>query len=261
VTVSAYSVTLADLIPPQRGDGVPWTQVEVQESPAEAGPWNAIDTQALSPLDADPEDPQRRTVTTDLATLADGWYRVRWLDQAGATTQTSDPVTRPAEWVPTPDDVAALVRTRIRRPGGSAPTSFTDDTLPTEADVLSMISMQASLVMIDVGDLSDSSLICAQADDVRSAVRTLITQRTAAAIELAYWPDSVVNSGPAAADYWTQLVDVDQPKVVAAARECRLGEVEPGEEQEAATSPSYQFDVYGGETFADRFVKPMNRRW
>lgn len=257
----AYTVTVADMLPPKRTDGEAFHTAVLEEAATATGPWGDIDVFTLSPLDSDPSQPRRRTFTTERAQLSDGYYRVKWVDADGDESPPSDPIRTPRPWEPTPDDVAALLRARLRTAGGQVPESFTTDTSPTEEQVFRYIAMQAPLVMIDVGDLSDDALKCATAQDVRDAVRTLIAQRAAAAIELAYWPDSVVNSGPAAGDYWSQVVEIDQPRVVAAARECRLGEIEPGDEQQAATSPSYQFDVYGGETLADRFVKPMNRRW
>jgi hypothetical protein len=164
-------------------------------------------------------------------------------------------------YLPSLEDVSALLHARLRERGGAVPDTFTTSTEPTAGQVLRIIGQEASMVLIDTGSLAPDKLVCAEASTILDAVRALIAKRVAAVLELSYWPDSVVNSGPAAGDYWSQVVEVDQPRVVAAARECRLGEVEPGDEQQAATSPSYQFDVYGGETFADRFVKPMNRRW
>jgi hypothetical protein len=129
-------------------------------------------------------------------------------------------------YLPSLEDVSALLHARLRERGGAVPDTFTTSTEPTAGQVLRIIGQEASMVLIDTGSLAPDKLVCAEASTILDAVRTLIAKR-----------------------------------VAAAARECRLGEVEPGDEQQAATSPSYQFDVYGGETFADRFVKPMNRRW
>lgn len=151
--------------------------------------------------------------------------------------------TTDADYLPAVADVAALLHARLREAGGNVPTSFTATTSPTATQVETFIAQEASMVLVDTGSLDASVLICSAADNVRQAVKTLIAKRAAGAIELSYWPDSVVNSGPSAADYWQQIVSVDQPAVVAAARECRLGDVVPGEEQQQATAPAYRFDT------------------
>jgi len=74
--------TLVGFVPLRRNDGIPWSEVDVEQglTPRD-GPWVTIDTQALSPLDADPWEPAARTVTTTEATGDDGpWFRLRFRD-------------------------------------------------------------------------------------------------------------------------------------------------------------------------------------
>jgi phage gp36-like protein len=86
-------VSLTGYRPPPRHPPTvdPWTQARIEESAADAGPWTSLGTQNLSPVDTDPENPRSRNFTVENATLAQGWYRVVFLDASGDTA-TSDPV-------------------------------------------------------------------------------------------------------------------------------------------------------------------------
>lgn len=75
-------VSLTDYIPEARYDGLPWTHARIEEAAAAGGPWTAIDTKTLAPVDADPSAPLTRSFTTTLATLYAGWYRIVWTDAA-----------------------------------------------------------------------------------------------------------------------------------------------------------------------------------
>lgn len=78
-------------LPPVRYDGLPFTTALIRESATESGSYSTIETVALFPLDSNPADPEPRNLTTDSATLADGWYIIRWVDAAAATSD-SDPI-------------------------------------------------------------------------------------------------------------------------------------------------------------------------
>ena len=60
----------------------PWNRVRISEAAVLAGPFVVLETQNLSPLDADPEDPAFRNFTTTLATLPVAVYRLVFLDAA-----------------------------------------------------------------------------------------------------------------------------------------------------------------------------------
>lgn len=81
----SYVVSFYGYRPAARYDGNPWTSVAIQEASSSTGPWVDIDSKTLSPLDADPAAPQERDFTTVLASLANGWYRIKWID--GATNE------------------------------------------------------------------------------------------------------------------------------------------------------------------------------
>lgn len=85
-------VSLEDFRPAPRYDGLPWTDVRIEEAPASTGPWVTLETQALSPVDSDPANPAYRNFTTALGTAAEQWYRVVFLDAAVATGLPTFPI-------------------------------------------------------------------------------------------------------------------------------------------------------------------------
>lgn len=86
-------VSFEDYVPSPRYDGIAWTQARIEESVSSTGPWTAIETITLSPVDADPSLPATRNLTTELATDApDLWYRIVFLDADGDSLAPSDPV-------------------------------------------------------------------------------------------------------------------------------------------------------------------------
>jgi hypothetical protein len=121
----SYVVSLEDFRPPARFDGNPWTQARVEEAAIRSGPWVAIDTLALEPVDADPAQPQSRDLTTTQATLASGYYRVVFLDADSHETPPTDPVANAVSPVPTLDELKRYVDVE----GGAD-----DELLQTELD-------------------------------------------------------------------------------------------------------------------------------
>lgn len=82
-------VTLEGFTPPARFDGLPWTHLRMEGPAASAdGPWVAIETVPLVPLDADPKDPASRSMTTALALDDVGWFRVVFVDGAGLEVES-----------------------------------------------------------------------------------------------------------------------------------------------------------------------------
>ena len=81
----AQVITFERYRPVARYDATPWTQVRIEESDtsdlSDDTVWTALETQALSPVDADPENPAYRNFTTDLASDdEDLWYRICFVD-------------------------------------------------------------------------------------------------------------------------------------------------------------------------------------
>ncbi len=85
-------VTLEDFRPAPRYDGEPWTDARIEEAPASTGPWVTLETQVLTPVDADPENPAYRNFTTDLGTAENQWYRVVFLDADASTGLPTVPI-------------------------------------------------------------------------------------------------------------------------------------------------------------------------
>jgi hypothetical protein len=89
----ATVVSFTGYTPVARYDGIPWTSVQIEEGAEndEDGTWTLIDTQALSPVDADPTNPASRSFTT-LGTEFGMWYRARFFDSNGDSGEYTDPV-------------------------------------------------------------------------------------------------------------------------------------------------------------------------
>jgi hypothetical protein len=79
----AVVVSLEDFRPSPRYDSLPWTQARIEEGTASVGPWVVLETQNLSPVDADPVNPAYRNFTTQLGTDVELWYRIVFLDASG----------------------------------------------------------------------------------------------------------------------------------------------------------------------------------
>jgi plasmid maintenance system antidote protein VapI len=94
-------VTFIGYTPVSRLDGIPWLTASIEEGPTEDGDWTVIDTITLSPVDADPEFPSPRSFTTALGTDVDMWYRVRFFDTNGDSSEYTEAVQN------APDDTEA----------------------------------------------------------------------------------------------------------------------------------------------------------
>lgn len=179
-------VSLADYTPAPRFDGVPWAQARLEESVAKDGPWTPRQTFALSPIDADPANPETRQFTTVNATLIDGWYRIVWIDGSFAESAT-EPVQNilpvEAEYYPTLAQVARHLASRTRDQYGAIRGTFDDKTSPKGGLVSSLIPEAAEKVADVVGDVVPDEFL----DDARN----LVALRTAMQVELDFFPDQI----------------------------------------------------------------------
>jgi hypothetical protein len=115
----AVVVSFENYQPTARYDGVPWTEALIQEAAtADAldADWTTIDTIALSPVDADPENPASRDFTTENGTAADLWYRIVFADASGDELLPTVPVqnTTPIAAYATVAELARILK--IRQP-------------------------------------------------------------------------------------------------------------------------------------------------
>lgn len=91
-------VSLEDYRPAPRYDSIAWTDAEIQEGTAfDDTAWVLLETQSLSPVDADPANPVYRNFTTALGTAADMWYRIIFVDGSLATGLPTVPVQNTAD--------------------------------------------------------------------------------------------------------------------------------------------------------------------
>lgn len=179
-------VTFVDYVPPPRADTLPWTAVRVEEAPTSDGPWTPLETRALSGIDTDPLHPQARALTTELATLATGWYRLVFVDASGdeatATPAVQNLPTGDAsldQVTPTLADIGALLHARTNS-GGTELGTFTADTTPTGDQVAALITMAIGDLGARVG-VGIPTLYAAQA-------RRLVALQTSSLVEASYFP-------------------------------------------------------------------------
>lgn len=85
-------VTFERFRPPARFDSLPWTDVLIQEADTEDGTYTQIDSIALSPVDADPSEPDYRDFTTQNGTADELWYRIVFKDADGDLSTPSLPI-------------------------------------------------------------------------------------------------------------------------------------------------------------------------
>ncbi len=108
-------VTFENYRPTPRYDHLAWTEVRIEESSSSTGPWTLIDTQTLTPVDADPSVPESRSFTTENGTAADQWYRLVFADATGDVLGPTYAVQNIASRTPyaSVEELAALLRVRV----------------------------------------------------------------------------------------------------------------------------------------------------
>jgi hypothetical protein len=177
-TGGAYVVTFPVVTPTARFDGEPWTDVIVEESATRTGPWTEIASSSLTPRDTDPAVPAEREVTVTGATLAAGWYRLRFLDSDDSQDRAII-IYSGAGITPTLNDLARRMRT-VTVDAGGQPGPFSATTTPTRQDAEGFIRSGLRRVRLKVGAV-DAGL----AEDAKEVVELY----AAAQAELARWPE------------------------------------------------------------------------
>lgn len=203
-------ISFVEYTPMPRFDGIPWTQARIEEAASADGPWTPIDSKVLAPVDADPKQPLSRDLTTENATLLDGWYRIVFIDQTGDEQQPTQPVHNISvdlPFLPTVRDVADLLRARTKDNVGVEVGDFTANTRPTSGAVADLIQQAAA----DVIDAVDTD-IPAETWPTASA---LIALGTAMRVELSYFPEQV-GTANSPYDRYKDLYDEMLPRLVSA---------------------------------------------
>jgi hypothetical protein len=122
-----------------------------------------------------------------------GDYVLRWivpgLGDLDQPFSTHDAIPGTSAFVPTVDDVGALIRTRTKDRFGNELGTFTADTRPTDDQVLVLVGQAYDYVTARVDtDLPEESW---------RAARSCIALKAAMMVELSYWPDQIpLNQSP-----------------------------------------------------------------
>jgi len=145
-------------------------------------------------------------------------------------------------WPATPEDVAALLRARTQDNTDVEVGSWTTDTRPTLEEVERLLAMAQSLVLGETGPLTDDTLPCPSAEDVKVQAATCVALLAAMLVELSYFPEQVQSTRSAYEQYRDLFWGPDMKSgLIAALREavaeCQGGGVEPGGGGEDATVP------------------------
>jgi len=114
--------------PSSRFDGHPWTHVRIEEGLTAEPPFEPVETQALpAETTGTPEEPEARNLTTAAAPLEAGWFRLIFIDAAGAEDVAQfvqwPPPSLSSNPVPTLDEMRArskLLTARYPSPAGDA---------------------------------------------------------------------------------------------------------------------------------------------
>jgi hypothetical protein len=201
-------VSFTEYVPAPRYDNTPWTQVTIEESSSKTGPWILIDTQPLSPVDADPANPAARDFTTDQAVIPSGWYKVSFVDAAGHVLETDSIQNVPGlEFRPTIQDVAKICLARTRDANGAVLGNFTDMTVPTGGQVDDLITEAVNDLRPRIGtDIPD---------DLIPEAQHIVSLRTAMYIELTYFSNEVAQDRSPYPQY-KELYDEKVPLLISA---------------------------------------------
>jgi len=98
-----------------------------------------------------------------------------------------------SEYTPGIDDVGDLLRARTFTTGGQELGTFTEETRPTDQQVLGIIEKAAGTVFLSIGDDIPAALF--------SEAKHAVTLLTAMMIELSFYPEQVAAQKSAYAEY------------------------------------------------------------
>lgn len=176
----SYVVVIDRIDLPPRLDNTPWITAELYEGPSADGPWTLIATKSIPSYD--PADPGSVSITSRTAALAAGWYYVKLIDDSNAARDSEPSYRTPlrSAYVPSRQDVGALIRLRTVTDGGQEAGTFNENTRPTGEQADRVIGQAVGEVTEVTGvDLPES---------VHNMVRSAVTLRAAMLIELSYFP-------------------------------------------------------------------------
>jgi hypothetical protein len=135
------------------------------------------------------------------------------------------------DWAPSPSDVGAVLRSRTKDTNGNELGTFTNDTRPTDSQVIELIETTVSDLSSDVGSVPD---------ELQDAARRLSAIGAAMLVELSYFSEQIVTDR-SPYDRLKELYDARFARLKAQIEDVNAGgEVGGGEEAEALL-PAYSF--------------------
>lgn len=218
-TAGVYTHSFPGIRPTARYDENPWLTITVAESATRTGTFTDLVTAALDPEDSDPAAPLTRDVTVTGATLAAGWYRFTFTDEAGETEVREPVFSGPTGIRPTVAEVAALMPDRTMIDGGSEARTFTEDTSPTAVEVGALISL--------VLDGVDPRVPADASPEVIRAARHIVTFNTAILVESGNWGEQL-EANEARVALWERLLAAHEATLDAAANQNEAGQARWG---------------------------------
>lgn len=176
--------------PPPRFDGEPWTVVHVEALISEVWTEEFFDD---IPIDATPETPNTVDVSFPSA-LEKGWFRFRFRDANDFYSPYSVQVYSPSDgvpiiptdgptWIPTLEDVSAIMRARTKDSGMKEIGTFTQETRVTGNQAALIIYNETMFVRGIVG--SDPT------PNISGIAKGLAKLRSAMFIESSYYPEQI----------------------------------------------------------------------
>lgn len=144
----AQVITFERYRPVARYDATAWTDVRIEESDSSTlsddTVWAVLETIALDPVDADPENPAYRDFTTELASDdPDLWYRVVFEDASGDESLPTAPVQNVSEDTSSYATVAELARIlKIRTPSAEQTLAMERVLLAASGEINSEIDLE-----------------------------------------------------------------------------------------------------------------------
>lgn len=214
-----YSVTLDGYTPSARvtAAGV-WTRVRWEQAGASrTGPWTALDTQTVN-FGTDPTAPATVDLTTELASVFPGWFRLVALD-AQSIEEPTDAFYAGSAVRPAVQEIARLMPDRATATSGAGLPNFDTTTEPTASAVDGLIDM--------VLDAVDPHVPAGAAAEVQRAARHVITLTAAILIETGYFGEQR-DVNDAKVRVWEGLLATHQATLDAAAQDDQPGGVRFG---------------------------------
>lgn len=212
-----YSITNTYTPSARTATAGPWTQVRWEQAGASrTGPWTPIETQTID-FGTDPTAPQMVELTTELATVFPGWFRLVALD--GTVEEPTDPFYAGSAVRPTVQEVARLMPDRATATSGAGLPNFDDTTEPTDDAVDGLIDI--------VLDSVDPHVPPGATAEVQRAARNVVTLTVAILTETGYFGEQR-DVNEAKVRVWEAMLQSNQTVLDAAAQDDQPGGVRFG---------------------------------